>query len=338
MAPKRRLEDDHDDTPGHSMTDRPPAKKNTSTVILKVRPERLRALDVLALTNAVNKAWDAATTSASTSTASDVTEELEITTADTGLDITPTHEPRRRVMNKWSPREIAFLTLVYRKLALARSRDDSFIITNDQVYEAYERHYGADHRDRKSMYMRLLRKDGNVLNNLYQLHGSGKVTAGNKLYRQLNITQEELDAYVADGYVSIIFTAARYAKRNQNLQVESDAAKSSSQPASITATEDAISSPPNSPIADNLTENLETQEPRAEPSEIRQDTKYLVDIETRSLIPLATTVDDSTQKEPNWAPDTWSTDRRATFEEEYTFEEQQAALALVELSRSTDLR
>lgn len=72
-------------------------------------PERLRSLDVLALTNAVNKAWDAATTSASTSTASDVTEELEITTADTGLDITPTHEPRRRVMNKWSPREIAFL-------------------------------------------------------------------------------------------------------------------------------------------------------------------------------------------------------------------------------------
>jgi hypothetical protein len=239
MAPKRRLEDDHDDTDhdtGHSSTDGPPAKKTTSK-LLRSLPDQADTLG-------------AAPTAASMSNAasdSDVTEEPATTNADNGLDVTPTQEPRKRIMNVWPPEEIKFLTLIYEKLGLLRSKDDSFMVTNKDVYEAYERHFGTG-RDPKSICMRLWRRDGSLLNNLYKQHGTGKQQkmAGRKLYKP-NITQEELDAYIKDG----------------DVQVESDAANPS-QPASVTATEG-----------------------------------------------------------------------RTTFEE-YTFEEQQAALALVALSRSED--
>jgi hypothetical protein len=235
MAPKRRLEDDHDDTDhdtGHSSTDRPPAKKTTSK-LLRSLPDQADTLGAAPIAASMSNA----------ASDSDVTEEPATTTADNGLDVTPTHEPPKRIMNVWTPEEIEFLTLVYEKLELIRSEDDSFMITNNNVYEAYERHFGTG-RDRKSIYMRLFRRDGSRLDNLYQQHGaSKKKTAGRKLYK-LNITQEELDAYVKDGHVSSNFT-------------ESDAANPS-QPASVTATEDGISSPLNSSIAGNLTENPET--------------------------------------------------------------------------------
>jgi hypothetical protein len=215
---------------------------------------------------------------------------------------------------------------------------------------------------------------------------------------QLHISQEELDAYVEDGYMSLDFDATRYkaslkkpvtkinqikkkrlpkkvssephnnnAKGNQARQVESDAANPSRpqaklpvpKKASVTITENVTSPALNSPDLENLAENLETQEPQAETSENSHDTgksrRQAQDpAGTHTTTPLAT---DSTQTEPNWISDLdtglswWSASRDVHYHptsnlrndgqmpitfRSVTSDEEQAVLALVELSRSTD--
>lgn len=91
MAPKRRLEDDHDDTDhdtGHSSTDRPPAKKTTSK-LLRSLPDQADTLGAAPIAASMSNA----------ASDSDVTEEPTTTTADNGLDVTPTHKTPKRIMN-----------------------------------------------------------------------------------------------------------------------------------------------------------------------------------------------------------------------------------------------
>ena len=45
--------------------------------------------------------------------------------------------------------------------------NDDIVLPNSTVYDLYERFFGLE-RNRKSIYMRLLRKDGSRLNHLYQ--------------------------------------------------------------------------------------------------------------------------------------------------------------------------
>ena len=398
MPPKHQLEDDHDGTTGHSVTDRPPAKKTASMVKIKVRPETLRSL---------NEEADTLGTVPTAASTSESAPDSDVTQGPA------TDEPRvrKRIMNNWTDEKLAFLTLVYEKFRLARLENDDFVLPNNTVYDLYERFFGLD-RNRKSMYMRLLRKDGSRLNHLYQeLHGTGMKTPGRPLY-QPEISRDELDAYVNDGYVSLQFRASRHKaflkmesmtkvkkakkkavrkKVKKASRVESDVAKptqpqakpSAPKKATVTVTGNGMSPTPNSPNAEYYAEDIEMQEPQADSLEIRHDIEE--SIRPQSPTSSGTTVDVGTQTE-DWTPNvpfpgTWgtglpwdmtfhrvnyqptsdvrndgqmpATDRGTASDEEQaalalmelsrstdtprTYDEKQAALALIELSRSTDV-
>lgn len=117
-----------------------------------------------------------------------------------------------REMTRWSEDEIAFLTLVFEKFALAVDQTKRITLPdNDVIFQLFSEKFGSVH-DRGSFDSRIRRKDSSRLAKLKDRlegeHGDLKPQGGPEY--ELTVASGELRAYIKHGYVRLGFDLAEY--------------------------------------------------------------------------------------------------------------------------------
>lgn len=117
-----------------------------------------------------------------------------------------------RKTTRWSEDEVAFLTLVFQKFALAVDQTKWITLPdNDVIFQLFSEEFGGVH-DRGSFDSRIRRKDGSRLAKLKDRlegeHGDLKPQGGPEY--ELTVAPGELGAYIKYGYVHLDFDLAEY--------------------------------------------------------------------------------------------------------------------------------
>lgn len=113
---------------------------------------------------------------------------------------------------RWSEEEVAFLTLVFEKFALAVNQTKRITLPdNDVIFQLFNDEFGGV-RDRGSFDSRIRRKDNSRLAKLKERlegeNGDLKLQGGPEY--QLTVAPGELVAYIKHGYVRLGFSLAEY--------------------------------------------------------------------------------------------------------------------------------